>query len=159
MKIFIIPLKALEIGFLSSGIRSASISTKQEFNPSTTENIIRLSEVEAYKVWARVELEQEKEVEEAENYMKKTKDYLDSVMESAMEEHRLFEEEMNTMAMAEHDSLVNEAKIARKTSKSLEKAATFASNKYIQAAAKSASSSMKTALKVVSSDSKKVHPS
>ncbi|KAL2513794.1 uncharacterized protein Fot_27765 [Forsythia ovata] len=111
------------------------------------------------KAWARVEVEQEKEVEEAESNMKKTEskvkkteDHLDSVMESAMEEFRCFEEEMNRICMAEHDSLVNVAKSERKMSKSVEKAATFASNKYIEAAAKSASASMKTALK-------KVHPS
>ncbi|CAA3027385.1 uncharacterized protein LOC105169149 isoform X1, partial [Olea europaea subsp. europaea] len=98
--------------------------------------------------WARVELEQEKEVEEAENYMKKTEVYLDSVMESAMEEYRLFEVEMNRMAMAEHDSLVKVA--SRKMGKSMKKAATFASNEYIEAAAKSTSSS---------SNPKKVNPS
>ncbi|CAI9769253.1 unnamed protein product [Fraxinus pennsylvanica] len=111
----------------------------KNFDPSTVENLLRLFEVEAYKAWARVELQQEEEVEEAEIYMKKTEDYLDSVMESAMEEYRVFEKEMNRMAMAEHDSLANVA--SRKMGKSMKKAATFASNKYIEAAANSDSSS------------------
>lgn len=80
--------------------------------------------------------------------MKKTEVYLDSVMESAMEEYRLFEVEMNRMAMAEHDSLVKVA--SRKMGKSMKKAATFASNEYIEAEAKSTSSS---------SNPKKVNPS
>lgn len=131
----------------------------KNFDPSTIEELMRFFEIESYKAWAAMELEQEKEVEEAETEMKETEDYLDSVMESAMEEFRRFEEEMNQTAMAEYSSLVNVAEKARKMGKSMEKAATVASKKYIEAAVNSATASMKSAIKNLSSNSKKVHPS
>lgn len=131
----------------------------KNFDPSTIEDLMRFFEIESYKAWAAMELEQEKEVEEAEKEMKETEDYLDSVMESAMEEFRRFEEEMNQTAMAEYSSLVNVAEKARKMGKSMEKAATVASKRYIEAAVNSATASMKSAMKNLSSNSKKVHPS
>lgn len=131
----------------------------KNFDPSTIEDLMRFFEIESYKAWAAMELEQEKEVEEAEKEMKETEDYLDSVMESAMEEFRRFEEEMNQTFMAEYSSLVNVAEKARKMGKSMEKAATVASKRYIEAAVNSATASMKSAMKTLSSNSKKVHPS
>lgn len=131
----------------------------KNFDPSTIEDLMRFFEIESYKAWAAMELEQEKEVEEAETEMKETEDYLDSVMESAMEEFRRFEEEMNQTFMAEYSSLVNVAEKARKMGKSMEKAATVASKRYIEAAVNSATASMKSAMKTLSSNSKKVHPS
>ncbi|MCE2056056.1 hypothetical protein HAX54_043974 [Datura stramonium] len=47
--------------------------------------------VEAYKAWAAMELDQEKQVEEAENYMKEAEDHLNTAMEDAMDEFRRFE--------------------------------------------------------------------
>ncbi|KAL2511842.1 maternal effect [Abeliophyllum distichum] len=130
----------------------------KNFDPSKIEDLMKLFELEAYKAWAAVELEQEREVQESENYMIEAEGYLDSVMESAMEEFRLFEEEMNRVSMEEYESLVNVAEGARKMGNSLEKAATFASNKYIEAAVNSATASMKSAIKAISSNAKKVHP-
>ncbi|CAI9781760.1 unnamed protein product [Fraxinus pennsylvanica] len=130
----------------------------KNFDPSKIEDLMKLFELEAYKAWAAVELEQEKEVEESEIYMNEAEGYLDSVMESAMEEFRRFEEEMNRVSNEEYESLVNVADGARRMGNSLEKAATFASNKYIEAAVNSATASMKSAIKAVSSKAKKVHP-
>ncbi|KAI5661520.1 hypothetical protein M9H77_20843 [Catharanthus roseus] len=131
----------------------------KNFDPSTIEDLMKLFEIESYKAWAAMELEQQKQVEESEKYIKETEDYLDSVMESAMEEFRRFEEEMNSAAMDEYHTLVNVAEKARKMGKSMEKAATIASKKYIEAAVNSATASMKSAMKTLSSNSKKVHPS
>ncbi|KAL6329395.1 hypothetical protein AAG906_017710 [Vitis piasezkii] len=117
----------------------------KNFDPSTIEELMKLFELEAYKSWASLELEQQKEVEEAEISMKEAEAYLDSVMDSAMEEFRLFEEELERTSKAEYDSLL------------MEKAATIASKKYIEAAMNSATSTMKMAWKGISS--KKVHPS
>ncbi|XP_022876532.1 uncharacterized protein LOC111394781 [Olea europaea var. sylvestris] len=130
----------------------------KNFDPSKIEDLMKLFEVEAYKAWAAAELEQEKEFEESENYMNEAEGYLDSVMESAMEEFRLFEEEMNRVSKGEYESLVNVAGVARKMGNSLEKVATFAANKYIEAAVNSATASMKSAIKAISSNAKKVHP-
>ena len=129
----------------------------KNFDPSTIEELMKLFELEAYKSWASLELEQQKEVEEAEISMKEAEAYLDSVMDSAMEEFRLFEEELERTSKAEYDSLVQTADNARKMGKLMEKAATIASKKYIEAAMNSATSTMKMAWKGISS--KKVHPS
>lgn len=129
----------------------------KNFDPSTIEELMKLFELEAYKSWASLELEQQKEVEEAEISMKEAEAYLDSVMDNAMEEFRLFEEELERTSMAEYDSLVQSAENARKMGRLMEKAATIASKKYIEAAMNSATSTMKKALKGISS--KKVHPS
>ncbi|CDO97544.1 unnamed protein product [Coffea canephora] len=131
----------------------------KNFDPSTIEDLMRLFELESYKAWAAMELEQEKEVQEAESCVEEAEEYLDSVMESAMEEFRRFEEEMNRACQAEYDSLVNVAESARTMGRSLEKAATNASKKYIEAAMNSATASMKSAMKALSSKYKKVHPS
>ncbi|KAL8536020.1 hypothetical protein ACS0TY_011598 [Phlomoides rotata] len=131
----------------------------RSFDPSTIEDLMKLFEIEAYKAWANLELESQIEAQDAVDYMEESEDYLDSVMESAMAEFRSFEEEMNSICKAEYDSLVSVADSARKLGKNLEKAATYASKKYIEAALNSATASMKSAVKAVSSHSKKVHPS
>ncbi|KAL7598479.1 uncharacterized protein LOC111878311 [Lactuca sativa] len=131
----------------------------KNFDPSTIEDLMKLFELESYKSWAAMELEHETEVAAAEDSMKEAEDYLDSAMESAMEEFRRFEEEMEREANKELQGLLSIGESARRLGKSMEKAANFASNKYIEAALNSATSSMRSAMKVVSSNSKKVHPS
>lgn len=129
----------------------------KNFDPSTIEDLMKLFEIESYKAWANAELEQEKEVEEAEVEMQQAEDYLDSVMESAMDEFRRFEEEFEMMSKAEMESLVETAESARKMGGLMEKAASIASKRYIEAALNSATASMKSAWKGISSG--KVHPS
>ncbi|OMO92127.1 hypothetical protein COLO4_17867 [Corchorus olitorius] len=129
----------------------------KNFDPSTIEDLMKLFEIESYKAWAAMELEQENEVKEAEITMQQAEDYLDSVMESAMDEFRRFEEEMDRMAKDELDGLEQKAERARKMGNLMEKAATIASKKYIEAAVNSATASMKSAWKGLSSN--KVHPS
>ncbi|XP_041010099.1 uncharacterized protein LOC121254206 [Juglans microcarpa x Juglans regia] len=129
----------------------------KNFDPSTIDDAIRLFEIEAYRSWAAMELEEQKEVEEAETAVQRTEDYIDSVMESAMDEFRLFEEELERMSMAELKSLVNTAESARNMGNLMEKAASVASTRYLEAALNSATASMKSAWKGLSS--KKVHPS
>uniref|UniRef100_A0A5B6ZIT9 Maternal effect embryo arrest 9 n=2 Tax=Davidia involucrata TaxID=16924 RepID=A0A5B6ZIT9_DAVIN len=131
----------------------------KNFDPYAIEDLMKLFEIEAYKAWAAVELEQDKEVQEAENSMKEAENYLDSAMESAMEEFRRFEEELDRQSKAELYGLVQVAESARKMGKSMEKAATIASKKYIEAALNSAGASMKSAWKGLSNNSNKVHPS
>ncbi|KAF5448611.1 hypothetical protein F2P56_029123 [Juglans regia] len=129
----------------------------KNFDPSTIEDPIRLFEIEAYRSWAAMELEEQKEVEEAETAAQRTEDYIDSVMESAMDEFRLFEEELERMSMAELKSLVDTAESARNMGNLMEKAASVASTRYLEAALNSATASMKSAWRGLSS--KKVHPS
>ncbi|KAK4254370.1 hypothetical protein QN277_009765 [Acacia crassicarpa] len=129
----------------------------KNFDPSTIEDLMKLFEIESYKAWAAMELEAEKEEEEAEDALQKAEDYLDSVMESAMDEFRSFELELEKMEKSELDSLVQTAESARKMGRLMEKAASVASKKYIEAALSSATASMKSAWKGLSSG--KVHPS
>ncbi|XVF00697.1 hypothetical protein REPUB_Repub04eG0023700 [Reevesia pubescens] len=129
----------------------------KNFDPSTIEDLMKLFEIESYKAWAAMELEQEREVKEAEKSMQQAEDYLDSDMEGAMDEFRKFEEEMELMSKAKLNGLEATAEKARKMGNFIEKAATIASKKYIEAAVNSATASMKSAWKGVSS--KKVHPS
>ncbi|CAL0299242.1 unnamed protein product [Lupinus luteus] len=53
--------------------------------------------------------------------MQQVEDYLDSIMESAMDEFRLFEQEFNMMSKTEMESLVESAESARKRGKLMEK--------------------------------------
>ncbi|KAK6240569.1 hypothetical protein QQP08_008054 [Theobroma cacao] len=129
----------------------------KNFDPSTIEDLMKLFEIESYKAWAAMELEQEEEVKEAETTMQQAEDYLDSVMESAMDEFRRFEEEMERRSKAELNGLEETAERARKMGNLMEKGATIASKKYIEAAVNSATASMKSAWKGLSSN--KVHPS
>ncbi|CAN1143354.1 hypothetical protein LINPERPRIM_LOCUS26477 [Linum perenne] len=118
---------------------------------------MKLFEVEAYRAWAAVELEQEEETVQAETEMEEAEEELESAMEAAMEEFRRFEEEMNRMEKEELDGLEQTAEKARMMGTIMEKAATVASKKYIEAAANAATASMRAAWKGISSH--KVHPS
>ncbi|KAL7002003.1 hypothetical protein U1Q18_003151 [Sarracenia purpurea var. burkii] len=133
----------------------------KNFDPSEIEDLMTLFELESYKAWAAMAFDHDKEVLETEDSVKEAEEYLDSAMESAMEEFRRFEEEMDREARAELRGLVQVAESARKIGKSMEKAATVASKKYIEAAVNSASASMRSAWKGLSSssNSNKVHPS
>ncbi|KAH1040503.1 hypothetical protein J1N35_042246 [Gossypium stocksii] len=66
------------------------------------------------------------EEKEAEKAMQTGEDYLHSVMETAMDEFRKFEDEMERMLMAENSDLLKKAK---RMGNSMEKAANFASKK------------------------------
>lgn len=129
----------------------------KNFDPATIEDLMRLFELEAYKAWADAELDHLAEAEAAEAEVDRAETYLDSVMEDAMEEFRRFEEEMDRMAKREMEGLVETAERARRMGNLMEKAATVASKKYIEAAVNSATASMKSAWKGLSSH--KVHPS
>lgn len=118
---------------------------------------MKLFEIEAYRSWASMELEQENEVKETQVALQNAESYLDSAMEEAMEEFRRFEEEMERMAKQELESLEETAENARKMGNLMEKAASIASKRYIEAAVNSATASMKSAWKGLSSN--KVHPS
>ncbi|KAK9673704.1 hypothetical protein RND81_12G184900 [Saponaria officinalis] len=131
--------------------------------------MMKLFEVEAYRSWAGMELECQAEVESAETAMLEAEQELNSAMDSAMDEFQRFEDNLmvkETMdecyhlekeAMDEYYSLVGAAEASRKMGKAVENAATAASNKYIEAALNSATNSMKSAWKSISSH--KVHPS
>jgi hypothetical protein len=129
----------------------------KSFDPSTIEDLMKLFEIDAYKSWAAMELEQQKEVEEANAAMQQAERYLDSAMESAMDEFRRFEEEMETLSKTEPNSLEETAERARKMGNSMEKTAAIASKRYMETAMNSATASMKSAWKGIAS--KKVHPS
>ncbi|XP_010065479.2 uncharacterized protein LOC104452706 [Eucalyptus grandis] len=129
----------------------------KNFDPATIEELMRLFEVEAYKSWAVAEFDFLAEAEAAEAEVDQAEAYLDSAMEDAMEEMRRFEEEMDQMAKKEMNSLLETAEKARRMGNMMEKVATAAAKKYIEAAVNSATASMKTAWKGISSH--KVHPS
>lgn len=129
----------------------------KNFDPSNIEDLMKLFEIEAYKSWAAMELECNKEEESAQNALDEAEQELNSAMESAMEEFARFEEEMEREAMAEYYKLLNVGEAARKMGKTMEKAAYVASKKYIEGAVSSATNSMKSAWKNISSN--KVHPS
>ncbi|KAJ1386131.1 hypothetical protein SESBI_41049 [Sesbania bispinosa] len=103
----------------------------KDFDSSTIEEDLKLFEIETYKAWACVELDQEKEVEETEVSMQQAEDYFDLVMD----EFWHFEEGMSN---AEVDGLDETAESGRKLGNLMEKAASVASMRYIEAAVKSA---------------------
>ncbi|XP_023533822.1 uncharacterized protein LOC111795549 isoform X2 [Cucurbita pepo subsp. pepo] len=129
----------------------------KNFDPSTIEDLMKLFEIEAYNSWAAMELQHQNEVRDAEIAMQQAEDYLDSVMEDAMDEFRRFEEEFDRMAEAELQDLVDKSEKARKMGRLMEKAAAVASKRYMEAAMNSATASMRSAWKAISSN--KVHPS
>ncbi|GMJ05651.1 hypothetical protein HRI_004234300 [Hibiscus trionum] len=143
----------LNIGSFGNEISSPSDQALEDkkFDPSTIVDLMKLFEIESYKAWAAMELEQEKQVKEIETSMQQAEDYLDSVMEEAMDEFRRFEEEMEDMCKAELKGLKDTAVKARKMGNLMEKAATVASKKYMQAALNSASATAKSAWKGLSS--------
>lgn len=140
-------------------------------DPSAIEHLVQLFEVEAYKAWAAAELnyetdsavkETEKETETQQPLIKANNDddkyfQFESAMESAMEEFRRFEEEMERLASTELSSLVRAGEAAKKLGNLMEKAASFASKKYVEAAMNSAVASMRSAWRGIYSQ--KVHPS
>ncbi|KAL4588336.1 hypothetical protein LXL04_001220 [Taraxacum kok-saghyz] len=79
----------------------------KNFDPSTIDDLMKLFELESYKSLAAMELEHETEVAEAEDSMKEAEDYLESAMESAMEEFRRFEEEMEAESNKELHGLLS----------------------------------------------------
>ncbi|KAK4745134.1 hypothetical protein SAY87_011446 [Trapa incisa] len=129
----------------------------KNFSPSEIEDLMRLFEIEAYRSWAAAELEAQKEEHEAESALEEAEATLDSAMEMAMEEFRRFEEEADRISKEEYNKLVETAERARTMGNLMEKAASVASKKYVEAAINSATASMRAALKGLSS--KKVHPS
>jgi hypothetical protein len=129
----------------------------KSFDPSTIEDLMKLFEIESYKAWAAAELEQEIEVEEAEDAMQEAEEQLDSAMERAMDEFRRFEEELERISRDEVDSLVETAEKARKMGNLMEKSAFVASKKYTEVALNSATASMKSGWQGISYG--KVHPS
>ncbi|GMJ12643.1 maternal effect embryo arrest 9 [Hibiscus trionum] len=129
----------------------------KNFVPSAMEDLMKLFEVESYKEWAATELEHEGQVKQAEITMQEAEDYLDSVMETAMDEFRRFEEEMEGELKDELDGLEDAAEKARKMGNLMEKGATIASKLYVEAAMSSATAAMKSAFKGLSTN--KVHPS
>ncbi|KAK8530072.1 hypothetical protein V6N13_102952 [Hibiscus sabdariffa] len=129
----------------------------KNFDPSAMEDLMKLFELESYKAWAAMELEHEEQVKQAEITMQEAEDYLDSVMETAMEEFRRFEEEMERDSKDELGGLEDAADKARKMGNLMEKGATIASKLYVEAAVNSATAAMKSAFKGLSTN--KVHPS
>ncbi|KZV22726.1 hypothetical protein F511_05358 [Dorcoceras hygrometricum] len=130
----------------------------KSFDPSTIEDLLKLFELEAYKAWASQELDHQDELAQSESHIKESEEYLDSAMEDAMAEFRLFEEEMDKLCQSEYSSLIHVAETARKLGKNLEKAADFAATKYVEAAVGSAVASMKSAAKAISNNRNKIHP-
>ncbi|CAL1385518.1 unnamed protein product [Linum trigynum] len=129
----------------------------KHFDPSRIDSdLMKLFELEAYKAWAALELEHEQEVDSAESEMEAAEDELESAMEAAMEEFRRFEEEMEGMAKAELEGLERTGEKARRMGKVMEKAASAASKRYVEAAVNSATATMRSAWKGVSKQ--KVHP-
>lgn len=129
----------------------------KSFDPSAIEDLMRLFEVEAYNSWAAAELDHLREADEAETELQEAEEELESAMEAAMDEFRRFEAEMERIERAEHGSLVATAEKARAMGNLMESAAAIASKKYIEAAMSSATASMRSAWKGIST--KKVHPS
>ncbi|ESW31582.1 hypothetical protein PHAVU_002G250100 [Phaseolus vulgaris] len=115
----------------------------KSFDLFTTEDLMKLFEIESYKAWVAVE--QEREVEEAEATMQQAEDHFDRIMESTMEEFRYFEEEIERMSKSEVDSFIETAESGRKMEES---AASVASKRYIIEASVNSSIA-----------SSKVHPS
>ncbi|KAF9608443.1 hypothetical protein IFM89_009809 [Coptis chinensis] len=130
----------------------------KNFDPNTIQELMKFFELEAYNSWASMESDLNKEVHEAELSLKEAENYLESVMEDAMEEFRLFEDELDSTSKAELESLLRVANSAKNMGKSMESAATVAAKKYMEAALHSATSSMKSAWKGLSSKPSKVHP-
>ncbi|KAE8670201.1 transmembrane emp24 domain-containing protein p24delta3-like [Hibiscus syriacus] len=125
----------------------------KNFDPSAMEDLMKLFEIESYKAWAAT-LEHEDQSTQAEITMQEAEKYLDSVMETAMDDFRRFEEE------TERDLRVDEldaADEARRMGNLMEKGATIASKLYIEAAVNSAIAAVNYAFKGLSTY--KVHPS
>ncbi|EXC32996.1 hypothetical protein L484_014776 [Morus notabilis] len=147
----------MESLFSQFTLLSSQALSDKNFDPFAIEDLMKLFEVEAYKSWAAMELHLQQEAEDAEFGLQEAEDELNSAMEAAMEEFRLFEEEMERMEKAELNSLEATAESERRMGKLMEKAATVASKRYIEAAMNSAAAAMRSAWKGISSN--RVHPS
>ncbi|PPR92590.1 hypothetical protein GOBAR_AA28081 [Gossypium barbadense] len=62
-----------------------ALQGNKNFDPSAIEDLMKLFEIESYKAWAALELEEEKQVKRAEITMQQAEDYFDSVMETAVD--------------------------------------------------------------------------
>ncbi|KAB2094153.1 hypothetical protein ES319_A02G136700v1 [Gossypium barbadense] len=65
-----------------------ALQGNKNFDPSAIEDLMKLFEIESYKAWAALELEEEKQVKRAEITMQQAEDYFDSVMETAVDKFR-----------------------------------------------------------------------
>ncbi|KAL8155914.1 uncharacterized protein LOC141666297 [Apium graveolens] len=130
----------------------------KNFDPCTIEHLMHLFELESYKAWASLDHQFSSELQDSEASLVQAEDYLDSAMDRAMREFEMFQEEMEMECKSEFNGLVEVAEKARRVGRSMEKAASFASNKYVEAALNAAGNSMRSAVKAVS-NAKKVHPS
>ncbi|KAK7318731.1 hypothetical protein RJT34_03438 [Clitoria ternatea] len=84
----------------------------KDYDPFTIEDLMKLFEIESYKAWVAVELEQEKEVE-AEITMQQAEDHFDWVMDNSLDdddddEFGHFEEELERMSKAETEMRYSE---------------------------------------------------
>lgn len=130
----------------------------KNFDPSTIEHLMHLFELESYKAWASLDQTFSEELQDSETSLVEAEEYLESAMDRAMREFEIFEEEMEREGEREFRGLVEVAEKARRVGRSMEKAASFASKKYVEAALNAAGNSMRSAVKAVT-NAKKVHPS
>ncbi|KAK5812627.1 uncharacterized protein LOC128279401 [Gossypium arboreum] len=114
-----------------------ALQGNKNFDPSAMEDLMKLFEIESYKAWAALELEEEKQVKGAEITMQQAEDYFDSVMETAVDEFRRFEEEMEREAKAELSGVDDTTEKVKKMGDLMEKGANIASKLYVEAAMKS----------------------
>lgn len=135
--------------------------TDKTFDPSVIDDdLMKLFEIESYNAWAAMELQHAAQFTSAQSAIDDAERYLDDVMESAMEEFRVFEEEMERELSKEERSLVAVAEKARRLGDRAEKTASFAANKYVEGVVTLAGASMKSAVRAIAVNSKnKVHPS
>lgn len=77
----------------------------KSFNPSKIEDLMSLFEHESHEAWKSNEFDLFNELSQAEFSLHEAEDYLDSVMESAMDEFGKFEIEFDRMGMDELQSL------------------------------------------------------
>ncbi|KAK4751900.1 hypothetical protein SAY87_020698 [Trapa incisa] len=119
----------------------------KNFNPSEIDDLMRLFEIEAYRSWAAAELEALEEELEADAALEETEATLDSAMEMAMEEFQRFEEDADRISKEEYNKLVETGERARTMGNLMEKTASVASKKYVEAAINSATASTRAAVK------------
>ncbi|TYJ44542.1 hypothetical protein E1A91_A03G232500v1 [Gossypium mustelinum] len=91
-----------------------ALQGNKNFDPSAMEDLMKLFEIESYKAWAALELEEDKQVKGAEITMQQAEDYFDSVMETAVDEFRRFEEEMERESKAELSGVDDTAETVKK---------------------------------------------
>eukprot|EP00268_Persea_americana_P031782 TRINITY_DN3106_c3_g1_i1.p1 TRINITY_DN3106_c3_g1~~TRINITY_DN3106_c3_g1_i1.p1 ORF type:complete len:174 (+),score=49.91 TRINITY_DN3106_c3_g1_i1:116-637(+) len=137
----------------------------KNFDPSRIEDLMKLFEQEAYNSWAAMDGGANVEYEGAEISMREAEDYLNSLMNSAMEEFENSNKELNQKSEAELQKLVSTAEATKKVSESTGNAMAIGAKKYLDAALLSATASMKKTSAGVGwgggglSKNSKVHPS